>query len=134
MLALVYYGPEDLRLEDVPTPHPGPGEVVFRVEGASICGTDLRIFHGGHRKYPPGTRRIPGHEAAGVVAEIGAGVNGFEIGQRLFAAPNMGCGHCRQCISGNNNLCPDYTAIGVTIDGAFAEYVRSRRSASNRAA
>ena len=96
----------------------------MRVQGASICGTDLRIFHGGHRKYPPGTRRIPGHEAAGVVAEIGAGVNGFEIGQRLFAAPNMGCGHCRQCISGNNNLCPDYTAIGVTIDGAFAEYVR----------
>jgi len=124
MLALVYHGPEDLRLEEVPIPRAGPGEVVLRVESASICGTDLRIFHGGHRKYPSGTRRIPGHETAGVVAEIGAGVDGLTVGQRLFAAPNMGCSHCRLCISGNSNLCPDYTAIGVTTDGAFAEYVR----------
>ena len=60
MLALVYYAPHDLRLDEVPAPHAGPGEVILRVQSASICGTDLRIYHGGHRKYPPGTRRIPG--------------------------------------------------------------------------
>jgi L-iditol 2-dehydrogenase len=124
MIALVYHAPHDLRLEEVPVPHAGPGEVVLRVESASICGTDLRIYHGGHRKYPPGTRRIPGHETSGVVAEMGEGVTGLDVGLRVFAAPNMGCGHCLQCVSGNNNLCPDYTAIGVTTDGAFAEYVR----------
>jgi L-iditol 2-dehydrogenase len=51
-------------------------------------------------------------------------VKGLQVGQRVFVAPNMGCGHCRQCVSGNNNLCANYEALGVTIDGAFAEYMR----------
>lgn len=124
MRAAVYHGPEDLRLEEVPRPAIGPEEVLLKVLSASICGTDIRIFHGQHRKFPPGVVRIPGHEMVGVVAELGQNVKGYTVGQRLFLAPNMGCGHCRQCISGNNNICADYDAIGVTIDGAFAEYVR----------
>jgi L-iditol 2-dehydrogenase len=124
MLAVVYHGPEDLRLEDVPTPEIGPGELLLQVQAASICGTDLRIYHGGHRKYPTGTIRIPGHEVVGKIAAIGGGVQGFEEGQAVFVAPNMGCGHCRQCISGKNNLCENYAAIGITLDGAFAEYLR----------
>jgi L-iditol 2-dehydrogenase len=124
MRAAVYHGPEDLRLEEVPRPVIGPEEVLLKVLNASICGTDIRIFHGHHRAYPPGVVRIPGHEMVGIVAELGKNVKGYDIGQRLFMAPNMGCGHCRQCISGNNNICADYDAIGVTIDGAFADYVR----------
>ena len=62
MLAAVYHGPNDLRVENVPVPKIGKGEILVRVLSASICGTDLRILHGNHRKFPTGTVRIPGHE------------------------------------------------------------------------
>ena len=124
MLAAVYHGPNDLRVEEVPVPKIGPGELLIKVLSASICGTDLRIFHGNHRMYSPGTVRIPGHEVVGNIAEIGAGLEGFQAGERVFIAPNTGCGHCKQCVSGNNNLCANYSALGITMDGAFAEYVR----------
>lgn len=124
MLAAVYYGPDDLRVEKWPVPEIKPNEALLRVVSASICGTDLRILHGAHRKFPPGTVRIPGHEVVGEIARLGDDVRGLEIGQRVFVAPNIGCGHCRQCISGNYNLCADFDAYGVTIDGAFAEYMR----------
>jgi L-iditol 2-dehydrogenase len=124
MLAVVYHGPNDLRVEERPVPETGPGEALVRVLNASICGTDLRILHGGHRMYPAGTERIPGHEAVGDIVKVGEGVDGLEVGQRVFIAPNMGCGHCRECISGNNNRCANYQAIGVTMDGAFAQYMR----------
>jgi len=129
MLAAVYHGPNDVRIEEVPLPQIGPDEVLVKVLDASICGTDLRIFHGAHRMYPPGTVRIPGHETVGDIAEAGANVRGFQAGQRVFIAPNWGCGHCPQCVSGNNNLCADYGAIGITLDGAFAEYLRIPASA-----
>lgn len=124
MLAAVYHGPNDLRVEQVPVPKVGKGEILVKVLSASICGTDLRIFHGNHRMYAPGTVRIPGHEVVGTIAEIGEDVGGYAVGQRVFCAPNTGCGHCLQCITGNNNLCASYDAIGVTSDGGFAEYVR----------
>ena len=124
MLAAVYHGPNDLRVEAVPVPVIGPGEVLVRVVSSSICGTDLRILHGGHRKYPDGTVRIPGHEIVADVVQVGDQVAGVHEGDRLFVAPNMGCGHCKQCISGRNNLCANYQAFGITIDGSFAEYLR----------
>lgn len=124
MLAAVYHGPNDLRVENVPVPRIGKGEVLVRVLSASICGTDLRILHGSHRKYPAGTIRVPGHEVVGMIAEVGGEIDNYSVGQRVFCAPNTGCGHCLQCITGNNNLCANYDAIGVTSDGGFAEYVR----------
>ena len=124
MLAAVYHGPNDLRVENVPIPKIGSDEILVKVISASICGTDLRIFHGNHRMYAPGTVRIPGHEVVGSIAKIGAGVTNYSIGQRVFCAPNTGCGHCEQCVTGNNNLCANYDAIGVTSDGGFAEFVR----------
>lgn len=124
MLAALYYGPNDLRVEEVPVPRIGPNELLLRVVRANICGTDLRILHGGHRKYPDGTVRIPGHEVVGDVAEVGADVDGYAVGQRLFVAPNMGQGDSRETVSGNNNLDPNYDAFGITLDGAFAEYMR----------
>ena len=124
MLAVVYHGPNDLRVENVPIPEIGTGEILVKVVSASICGTDLRIYHGNHRMYAPGTIRIPGHEVVGTIAQIGAEVKDYTIDQRVFCAPNTGCGHCEQCVRGNNNLCANYDAIGVTSDGGFAEYVR----------
>jgi L-iditol 2-dehydrogenase len=124
MQAAVYHGPLDLRVEQVPIPEIMPGEILVKVISASICGSDLRIFHGNHRMYAPGTVRIPGHEVVGTIAKLGPAVENYTVGQRVFCAPNTGCGHCEQCISGNNNLCANYDAIGVTSDGGFAEYVR----------
>jgi len=124
MIAAVYHGPEDLRVEQFPTPSAGAGEVVLRVDYASICATDLRILKGGHRKYGPGTVRVPGHEVVGTIVELGRGVNRYHIGQRVFVAPNVGCGRCRQCQHGQNNLCTNYDALGITLDGAFAEFMR----------
>lgn len=124
MLAAVYHGPNDLRVEQVAIPEIHTGELLVKVLRASICATDLRIIHGQHRMFTPGTVRIPGHEVVGTIAKIGEGITGFTVGERVFIAPNMGCGKCAQCVSGNNNLCVNYDAIGVTIDGGFAEYVR----------
>lgn len=124
MLAVAYYGPRDLRVERRPIPSIRPGEVLVHVRSTGICGTDLRIYLGLHRKYEPGVIRVPGHEVSGEVVEIGAGVQGLHVGQRVFVAPNWGCGRCRQCISGRNNLCAQYDAIGITLDGTFAEYFR----------
>jgi L-iditol 2-dehydrogenase len=124
MLAAVYRGPNDLRLEEWPIPAIGPDEALVKVVSVGICGTDLRIVHGEHRKFPPGTVRIPGHEVVGDLVQIGADVIGLTVGQRVMVAPNFGCGHCDQCVSGNNNRCANYGALGVTMDGAFAEYMR----------
>ena len=123
MLAAVYYGPRDIRVEQRPVPEIHHGEALLKVVGTGICGTDLRIYRGSHRKYSPGDVRIPGHEVVGDIVQVGAEVKGLEIGQRVFVAPNVGCGHCRQCVSGNHNLCKDYDAIGITLDGSFAEYM-----------
>jgi L-iditol 2-dehydrogenase len=118
--ALVYHGPGDLRVEQHPAREPGPGEVALRVAACGICGTDLRIAAGRHRAYPEGTVRVPGHEVAGIVAAVGAGV-GISEGQPVFVAPNVGCGSCRQCRAGRVNLCVSPEAIGITRDGGFSE-------------
>jgi len=124
VLAAVYHGPGDLRLEKVPEPSIGPGDLLMRVVAAGICGTDLRIIRGDHRRFPIGTVRIPGHEIVGTVKEVGSEVKGYTAGQVVFIAPNIGCGHCRECVSGNTNLCVSFEAIGITLDGGFAEYLR----------
>ncbi len=124
MLAAVYHGPHDVRLEEIERPQPGPREVVMRVRAASICATDLRIFNHGHFKIPEGAVRILGHELAGEIVAVGEGVTGLAPGVRVAVAPNVGCGSCWECVQGYNNLCPDYGALGITLDGGFAEYMR----------
>jgi threonine dehydrogenase-like Zn-dependent dehydrogenase len=124
MLAAVYHGPHDVRLEEMAWPQPGLGEAVMRVRAASICATDLRIFNHGHFKIPEGAVRVLGHELAGEIVAVGQGVAGLTPGARVAVAPNVGCGSCWECIQGYNNLCPDYDALGITLDGGFAEYMR----------
>jgi L-iditol 2-dehydrogenase len=122
MEALVYHGPERLELERRPTPAPGAGEALVRVEACGICGTDLRIAAGAHRAYPDGTVRVPGHEIVGVVEAVGDGA-GVAAGDRVFVAPNVGCGGCDQCRAGRVNLCRTPQALGITRDGALATHV-----------
>jgi L-iditol 2-dehydrogenase len=120
--ALVYRGPDDLRVEDRPVPDPGRGEALLRVRACGICGTDLRIASGGHRAYPEGTVRVPGHEIAGTLAAVGDGVDLAE-GATAFVAPNVGCGRCPPCRAGRINLCSTPRALGITDDGGLAEFV-----------
>jgi L-iditol 2-dehydrogenase len=123
MLAAMYHGPHDIRLEEVPVPQPGPGEAVMRIRAASVCATDLRIFNHGHFKIPENAVRILGHEVAGEIVAVGEQVTYLVPGTRVAVAPNVGCGVCWECVRGNNNLCPDYDAFGITLDGGFAEYM-----------
>jgi 2-desacetyl-2-hydroxyethyl bacteriochlorophyllide A dehydrogenase len=125
VIAVVYHGPEDLRVEERPRPSAAAGEIVLRVDYASICATDLRILRGAHRKCGPGAVRVPGHEIVGTISELGGGVPAaYRAGQRVFVAPNVGCGRCRECRRGESNLCASYDALGITLDGAFTEYMR----------
>lgn len=128
MRAAVYHGIKDLRLESLPKPETKPGEALLKVLSAGICGTDLRIYEGGHNRIPLGTARVLGHEVVGEVIEVGEGVD-MQSGTRVTVAPNIGCGSCTQCTSGWTNLCPGYEAFGVTLNGGFAEYMLVTSSA-----
>lgn len=122
MVALVYRGPGVLRLEALPLPPLGPGDVLVRVRAASLCGTDLKILAHGHPRIPEGTARVLGHEFAGeVVATTTAAV---AEGTRVGVVPDAGCGACRECHAGLDALCPRAEALGITIDGGLAAYVR----------
>ena len=120
MQAAVFHGVRDVRIEDVPRPTAGPGEVVLRVQRCSVCGTDKRIFtHGQKNVVPPA---ITGHEIVGTVYEIGSGVNnGLRIGQEAVVATVVGCGKCIYCQRKQYNLCDSFTAIGYDYAGGFAE-------------
>jgi len=122
--AAYYYGPGLLRVEDVERPLVAEGELLLRVKAAAICGTDLRIFKHGHFKIPPDQRRVLGHEIAGEVVEAGRLAQGFRVGMRVTVTPNVGCGLCEHCREGFNNMCQNYEAFGISIDGAFQEYLK----------
>ena len=129
MLAAVLHDQNDLRVEEVRVPEIASDEVLLRCRAVAICGTDQRIYRFGHKRLPSGTKRILGHELAGEVAEVGEDVAHVRAGMRVAVAPNFGCGTCRMCLRGWFHLCPDYGAIGLTVDGGLAEYVRIPRIA-----
>lgn len=120
MLAAVLYGKEDLRLESIADPTPAPGEVVIRVGAATTCGTDLKVWRrGGHAKMlkPP---TIFGHEAAGTIAAVGAGVTGWKVGDRVVANNSAPCMQCFFCQKQEYSLCTDLSFN----NGTFAEYLK----------
>lgn len=124
MKAAFFYEPGRIAVEEVPVPAIGDSELLIRIRAASICGTDLRIFKHGHFKIPAGERRVLGHELAGDVVQVGKLIEGYQVGMRVTATPNIGCGLCEYCRDGFNNMCPDYAAFGISIDGGFQEYMR----------
>jgi len=119
MKAVVFYGPGEVALEDRPLPSPGPDEVLVRVQAASVCGTDVRIYRGEIEVAPP---VVLGHDFAGVVERVGEEVEGIPPGMQVVVEPIRSCGACRVCMEGRYNLCPDGGFHGFTLDGGFSEY------------
>ena len=97
MRAVVFYGPNDLRYEQVPTPVPSRGEVVVRVEAALTCGTDVKTLRRGHPVMIPHVPTVFGHELAGTVIAVGEGARGLREGDRVVAANSAPCGQCALC-------------------------------------
>jgi threonine dehydrogenase-like Zn-dependent dehydrogenase len=134
MLALVYHGPGDIRLEIRPIPSPAEGEVLIKVMGVSICGSDLgayRLHEVSDRWQPP---IVLGHEFSGEIAGLGEGVRNFSIGEPVTANPILYCGNCYYCKHGQINLCTNRYSVGTSIggirhDGAMQEYLTVRSSA-----
>ncbi|MFC4517032.1 zinc-dependent alcohol dehydrogenase family protein [Streptomyces ehimensis] len=121
MRAVVVTGPGEARLTETADPVPAPGEVVVEVSSCGLCGTDMHILGG---ELPSaGYPLVPGHELTGRVVALGAGVTAPAVGARVAVDPNLPCGACHYCRVGRGNLCDDYSAIGVTRDGGFAEFV-----------
>src|SRR5215467_11591050 len=128
MRATVFHGVGDLRVDEVDRPRAGVGEAVIRVTLTTICGTDVHILRG---EYPVRPGLVVGHEPVGVIEELGPGVTGYSVGDRVLVGAITPCGQCRACLSGHLAQCGHgggYEAIGGwrfgnTIDGAQAEYV-----------
>src|SRR5580765_3057049 len=128
MRATVFHGKDQIRVEEVERPRAGAGEAVIRVTLTTICGTDLHIVRG---EYPVREGLIIGHEPVGVIEELGDGVTGYQIGDRVLVGAITPCGQCRACLSGHSAQCghgEGYEALGGwrfgnTINGAQAEYL-----------
>jgi threonine dehydrogenase-like Zn-dependent dehydrogenase len=138
MKALVFHGVNDIRVDEVARPRASVGEAVIRITLTTICGTDLHIVRG---EYPVKPGLIIGHEPVGVIEELGPGVTGFEVGDRVLVGAITPCGQCRACLSGQLSQCghgEGYEAIGGwrfgnTINGAQAEYLLVPNAQANLA-
>src|SRR5256714_4678800 len=123
MKANVFRGKNDIRVEEVERPRPGPGEAVIRVTLTTICGTDLHILKG---EYPVKSGLIIGHEPVGIIHELGVGISGYRVGDRVLVGAITPCGQCNYCLSGDWSQCGGSLGgwkFGNTINGAQAEYL-----------
>jgi L-iditol 2-dehydrogenase len=121
MRALVFDGPWEMPLRDRPDPIPAEGEVVVAVRASGICGSDVHGYAGLTGRRRPGV--VMGHEAAGVVEQVGAGVEGVAEGDRVAIRSILPCGHCSECRAGRTNICENRRGLGMHIDGAYADRV-----------
>ncbi len=120
MQALVLRGKEDLVCREEPVPRPGPGELLIRTKAATICTSDINDIKYNH--FGIQTPMIMGHEAAGIVEEVGPQVSGFAAGDQVCTHPVMPCGKCGACRDGLHHLCGDMEHLGLNRGGAFAQY------------
>lgn len=125
MRAAVYRGVEDVRIETVPVPEIGAGEVLVKIHTCGICGTDLKKIHTGSHSAP----RVFGHEMSGTVVKVGEGVEDFSVGDRVMAFHHIPCGECYYCRKHTFAQCETYKKVGTTAGfapsgGGFAEYIR----------
>jgi alcohol dehydrogenase len=132
MKAAVYVRPGVISLAEKPIPVAGPGEVVVKITTTTICGTDVHILKG---EYPVEAGLTIGHEPVGVIAELGAGVTGYSVGQRVVVGAITPCGQCHTCLDGHHSQCGGKAAggwrFGNTIDGCQAEYLLVPNAMSN---
>src|SRR5258708_28031458 len=125
MRAAIYRGVDDVRVETIPVPEIGAGEVLVKIHTCGICGTDLKKIHTGSHDAP----RVFGHEMSGTIAKLGAGVAGFSVGDRVMAYHHIPCGECYYCRKQTFAQCEVYKQVGCTAGfapsgGGFAEYIR----------
>ena len=125
MRAVVYRGVNDMRVETVPVPPIGPGELLIKIATCGVCGTDLKKIHTGSHSAP----RIFGHEMAGTIVAVGEGVTSYRVGERVMTFHHVPCGNCYYCRKQTPAQCPLYKKTGVTAGfepsgGGFAEYIR----------
>lgn len=138
MRANVFHGPNDIRIEEVPRPRAGVGEAVIRITLTTICGTDLHILRG---EYPVKAGLVIGHEPVGVIEELGEGVTGYQIGDRVMTGAITPCGQCRACLSAQWAQCGHGDGVealggwrfGNTINGSQAEYLLVPNAQANLA-
>lgn len=123
MTAAVLYGKEDVKIEKVPIPRVGDGEVLIKVQVALTCGTDLKVYQRGYHARMIVPPALFGHELAGIIEEVGPGVRGFRRGQRVVALNSAPCGMCFYCSKHQENLCEDL----LFNNGAYAEYIKIPR-------
>jgi (R,R)-butanediol dehydrogenase/meso-butanediol dehydrogenase/diacetyl reductase len=135
MQAAVYRGPGQVAIENVTVPNPGPGEVIVRVEASGVCGTDGAEYQYGAimtramadgGPHPASGQALPvvlGHEFAGTITEVGAGVDRSRIGDLVTCGAGVSCGVCPNCLAGRTNLCRVYFTLGYHRNGGLAEYV-----------
>lgn len=121
MKAAVLVTPGRFEVQDVPRPEPGRDEVLVRITRVGICGTDIHIFNGHYAA--ENLPMIPGHEFTGTIAELGEGVSGLTVGNPVVVDMNIGCGTCYWCRRNEILNCPEMQQMGITMDGAFAEYI-----------
>jgi len=125
MRAAVYRSVNDVRIETIPVPEIGPGEVLVKIHTCGICGTDLKKIHTGSHDAP----RVFGHEMSGTIVRLGEGVSGFVVGDRVMAYHHIPCGECYYCRKQTFAQCEVYKKVGCTAGfapsgGGFAEYIR----------
>lgn len=124
MKAARLFGKNDLRIQDIPVPEIGTGEILLRTASASVCGTDIRMLKHGHTQATADSPLVIGHEMAGTIEKVGCDVSGFQPGQRVCIAPNYNPLPSKLAVAGEGHLDPGYRALGIHEDGAFAEFVR----------
>jgi len=117
-----FYEPGDLRVEEADKPSPGRDELLMRVHACATCGTDVKIFHYGHRNLTS-LPRVIGHEIAGEVVELGEGDFAWQPGDRVQCIAAVPCGRCYQCTHRSMTICDNLTSVGYQYDGGFAEYM-----------
>lgn len=116
-----FYAPGDIRLEEAPEPVVSPGEVKIRVVNCSTCGTDVKISRSGHPNMS--APQVMGHEIAGVITDVGAGVDGWAAGDRVQVIAAIPDGTCPDCLAGRQTVCPNQLSMGYQFPGGFAEFM-----------
>ena len=122
MIGAYFLGNKTIETRPLVLPEPGQGQVLVKVCACGVCGTDVHIYQGGKGSADVTPPVILGHEFSGHVVKLGSGVSGLEVGQLITVDPNIYCGQCRPCRQGQKQMCHHMKAVGVTMDGGFADY------------